>query len=98
MWHPVFKWKYEDGYLVNLALGLALTPDSGTLTLAEKTSDSQKWRLDYNGNIYIMICSFLRTILVLNIMSDLGSWDSLDAKMLSHISIGYERYVVVCSG
>ena len=52
-WHPFLKWKLEDGYLVNLALNLALTTNSGTPSLAPKDSQTQKWSLDYNGNIDI---------------------------------------------
>ena len=52
MWHPFLKWKYEGGHLINLALNLALTSNSGSVSLAE-TSDSQQWSLDYNGNLYI---------------------------------------------
>ena len=40
-WHSFLKWKYEEGYLINLALNLALTHDSTTLGLAEKSSDPQ---------------------------------------------------------
>ena len=54
-WHTFLKWKYEDGYLVNLALDQVLTPNGATVSLAERssTSDSQKWSFDYNGNLVI---------------------------------------------
>ena len=55
-WHSFLKWKYEDGYLVNLALDQVLTLDGAKVSLAERstgttTTDSQKWSLDYNGKI-----------------------------------------------
>ena len=55
-WHSFLKWKYEDGYLVNLALDQVLTLDGAKVSLGERstgttTTDSQKWSLDYNGKI-----------------------------------------------
>ena len=53
-WHSLLKWKYDEGYLINLALNLALTHDSKTLGLAEKSIDTKKWGLDYKGNIILI--------------------------------------------
>ena len=54
-WHSFLKWKYEEGYLINLALNLALTHDSTTLGLAEKSIDTKKWGFDYKGNIVLTL-------------------------------------------
>ena len=49
-WHSFLRWKYEDGYLVNLGLDQSLSFNEHTNIVNMKNkNESVRWMLDYNG-------------------------------------------------